>query len=69
VVPFATPDRPPEAVHTIEVTPTLSEAVPDIFAVAVEVEKIVVAGKRSLRIGADLSEEAVDSVGGTAGGC
>ena len=44
-VPFAVPDRPPDAVQVTEATPTASEATPVILTLAADVDEIDVLGE------------------------
>ncbi len=59
VVPFATPDLPPDAVHVTDFTRLLSDVVPEIRTLAAEVENTGVAGYCTRRVGADLSDVVV----------
>src|SRR5687767_279439 len=52
VVPFAVPDRPPEAVHVIDLTPPLSAAVPVIRTTAADIDEIASRGEVMERDGA-----------------
>ena len=55
VVPVAFPVPPVELLQATEVTPTLSEAVPEKTTVAAAVYTLVVAGDRIVRVGGVVS--------------
>jgi hypothetical protein len=55
VVPVAVPEPPVELVHVTEVTPTLSDAVPEKTMVAEDATTLVLAGERMARVGGVVS--------------